>query len=244
MDKEQYVVKLPPELEPIGVLTEPMSVCEKAIDESIRIQTSRLPDAGSSPDWLHGKKCLIAGLGPIGLLAGVVLVLRGADVYGMDIVDKESSRPQWFETIGGKYIDGRKILADRIDETIGFMDMIFEATGIASLEFNLLDALGVDGVYVLTGIPGGDRPIEISGSKLIRELVLKNQAMIGSVNAARGHFQLAVDDLARTNLRWGAHIEKLITHRHHFSDFSTALTRHPQDEIKVVIEWSEAGNSS
>jgi threonine dehydrogenase-like Zn-dependent dehydrogenase len=244
VDKEQYVVQLPPELEPIAVLTEPMSVCEKAIDESIRIQTSRLPDAGSSPDWLFGKKCLIAGLGPIGLLAGIALVLRGANVYGLDIVAEDSSRPQWFKTIGGKYIDGRKIPAEQIDERIGYMDMIFEATGIASLEYNLLDVLAIDGVYVLTGIPGGDRPLEITGSKLIRQLVLKNQVMIGSVNAARGHFQLAVNDLIQAYLRWGTHMEKLITHRHRFTDFSTALTQHPQDEIKVVIEWSRADNAS
>ncbi len=117
------------------------------------------------------------------------------------------------------------------------MELIFEATGVACLEFNLLDALAPDGVYVLTGIPGGDRPLKIPGANLIRPLVLDNQVMLGSVNASRGHFQMAVDDLARAHLRWGDHVTKLITHRYLYTGFETALGQHPSDEIKTVLEW-------
>jgi threonine dehydrogenase-like Zn-dependent dehydrogenase len=240
VDKEQYVVRVPPELEAVGVLSEPLSVAEKAIDESVRLQGARLPDAPATPDWLHGRRCLLAGLGPIGLLAALALRLRGAQVYGLDIVDEDSARPQWLIQVGGQYVDGRQVPTDKVDDALGPMDLIFESTGVASLEFNLLDALAADGVYVLTGIPGGDRPLEIPGAELIRQLVLSNQAMIGSVNAARGHFQMAVDDLACGRLRWGDRVEKLITHRHAYSDFETALTHHPDDEIKTVIEWGEA----
>ncbi len=240
VDKEQYVVRVLPELEPLGVLSEPLSVAEKAIDESVLVQTARLPDAPATPDWLHGRRCLVAGLGPIGLLAALALRLRGAEVYGLDIVDEDTARPQWLAHIGGQYIDGRQVPADKVDDTLGPMDLILESTGVASLEFNLLDALATDGVYVLTGIPGGDRPLEVPGAELIRQLVLGNQAMLGSVNAARGHFQMAVDDLADGHLRWGDHMEKLITHRHPYTDFETALTHHPDDEIKTVIEWGEA----
>src|SRR5918911_3060496 len=58
VDKEQYVVRVPPELEPIGVLCEPLSVAEKAIDEALRLQFSRLPEAAATPDWLFGRRCL------------------------------------------------------------------------------------------------------------------------------------------------------------------------------------------
>ncbi len=93
----------------------------------------------------------------------------------------------------------------------GEMDLIFEATGVPSLEFNLLDALSINGGYVLTGVPGGDRPLQIPGAEIIRNLVLKNQVMMGSVNAARCHFRMAVDDL---------------------------LHKHRADEIKVVLQWA------
>ena len=69
------------------------------------------------------------------------------------------------------------------------MNLILDASGIAALEFNLLDALARNGLYVLTGIPEGDRPLQIPGAELIRQLVLDNQVMLGSVNAARGHFK-------------------------------------------------------
>src|SRR5579872_4509627 len=219
VDGEAYVVRVPPELEPVGVLTEPLSVAEKAVDEAVRVQMARLPDALATPNWLFGRRCLIAGLGPIGLLAALVLRLRGADVYGLDVVDCGTARPQWLRGIEGHYLDGRQ--AD--PSHLGTFALIVDATGIAPLEFNLLDALDINGVYVLTGIPGGDRPIELPGAALIRRLVLRNQLMLGSVNASRDHFQQAVDDLAHATLRWGDHIGGLITHRHASSDFERAL---------------------
>ena len=237
VDKEQYVVRIPRELERVGVLTEPLSVAEKAIDEAVRLQFARLPDALATPDWLQGRHCLVAGLGPIGLLAALALRLRGAKVFGLDIVDAASVRAQWLTAIGGQYVDAREVPADRVNKVLGPMELIIEATGIAALEFNLLDALAVDGVYVLTGIPGGHRPIEIAGPELISRLVLGNQVMVGSVNASRDHYQMAVDDLMAAHLRWGDHLERLITNRYPYTEFQEALGRHDENEIKVVLEW-------
>jgi glucose 1-dehydrogenase len=238
VDKEQYIVRVPDDMETIGVLTEPLSVAEKAIHELIHLQSARLPEAAATPHWLYGRHCLVAGLGPIGLLAALALRLRGAEVFGIDVVDAASARPQWLNHIGGKYVDGRRIPADKVEHELGGMDLILEATGVAILEFNLLDALGKNGVYVLTGIPGGDRPLQLDGADLIRRLVLGNQIMVGSVNASRDHFQMAVDDLSRARLRWGDHVAGLITHRLPFADYKSVLTRHEQDEIKVVLEWN------
>jgi threonine dehydrogenase-like Zn-dependent dehydrogenase len=239
VDKEQYIVLVPAELEPVGVLMEPLSVVEKAIDESLRVQTLRRPDAATTPDWFHGRRCLVAGLGPVGLLAAMVLRLRGGEIYGLDVVDASSARPQWLAAVGGRYIDGREVPADQVEKKIGGMDFILDATGIAELEFNLLDALALNGIYALTGIPGGDRPLRISGAELIRQLVLDNQVMLGSVNAARGHFQMAADDLAQAQLRWGGQIATLITHRYSPEQFAGLTDRHPSDAIKEVIEWGQ-----
>jgi len=242
VDKEQYVVRVPPEIAPLGVLSEPTSVAEKAIDEAVRLQFARMPDAQASLDWLYGRPCLVAGLGPIGLLAAMILRLRGAKVYGLDIVDPGSTRPKWLEKIGGQYVDGNKIPPDQVQKMLEPMDLIFEATGVAGLAFNLLDALGLNGIYVLTGIPGGDRPLQLDGAMLIRQLVLDNQTMLGSVNAARDHFQMAVDDLSTARLRWGDHIQGLITHRFPYGQFADALAPmagHSADDIKTVIEWAQ-----
>jgi threonine dehydrogenase-like Zn-dependent dehydrogenase len=239
VDDEQYVVQLPHELETLGVLCEPLSVAEKAIDEATALQRARMPDAAQTPHWLHGRRCLVAGLGPIGLLGALALRLRGAQVYGLDIVDEASVRAQWLTGIGGQYVDGRKMPADRIDDAFGGMDLVFEATGVPKLVFNLLDALAPGGLYVLTGIPGGTRPLEVPAAELLRRLVLSNQLMLGSVNASRDHFQMAVDDLAHAHARWGKHMDALITQRHPADDFEAALEHHDDNEIKVVLEWAQ-----
>jgi len=233
LDCERYVVRVPNELDSIGVLTEPLSVAEKAIDEAVRIQTSRLPESAARPYWLHRRRCLVAGLGPIGLLAAMALRLRGAEVFGLDIVDEASTRPAWLKRVGGTYLDARATPPDSMEG----MELIFEATGVAALEFSLLDSLGRNGIYVLTGIPGGDRPLQLEGAELIRRLVLENQVMVGSVNASRDHFQMAVDDLEQARTTWPGHVEKLITARRPCMDFAQALTSHEPDEIKVTLEW-------
>lgn len=239
IDKEQYVVPIPATLGAVGVLTEPMSIVEKAIDEAVRMQSARLPDAASTPDWLYGRRCLVAGLGPVGLMAAMALRLRGADVYGLDIVEATTPRPAWLTAIGGHYIDGRNVPAVEVGGAIGGMDVILEAAGIAALDFDLLDALATNGIYALTGIPGGDRPIQISGAEVMRKLVLKNQLLVGSVNAARDHYQMAVDDLSSADARWPGLVAQLITHRHPYTNFLNALKEHPSDEIKAVLQWTE-----
>jgi len=238
VDKEQYVVRVPPEFEPIGVLLEPLSVAEKAIDEAVRVQQSRLPDSQATPYWLYGKRCLVAGLGPIGLLAAMVLQLRDAEVYGLDVVEDSTPRPRWLEAIGGHYVKGNASAPKDLVANIGTMDCVIEATGVPLLELNLLDLLGHNGAYVLTGIPGGDRPLQIDGAEIIRRLVLNNQAMLGSVNAARDHYQMAADDLAVATCRWGTHVEQLITQRHPSARYADAFAQHGANEIKSVIEWS------
>lgn len=238
VDQQQYAVKVPAEIADIGVLTEPMSVAQKAIDEAARIQAARLPDLTDPSRALVGKRTLVAGLGPIGLLAAFALRLRGANVIGLDVVNADTPRPRLLKRIGGEYVDGRAVKPDALDDHFGQIDMIFEATGVAALEFELLEALGINGVYVLTGIPGGDRPVSIPGADLMRRLVLRNQVMLGSVNASASHFRMAVADLQRARQRWGNALNAVITDRLPYARFAEALSHHPPDEIKTVLQWS------
>lgn len=237
VDKEQYFVKVPEELKDIGVLTEPMSVAAKAIHEALKIQQARLEGLGITDNWLQGKKVLVAGIGAIGLLAAFALRLRGAEVYGMDIVDETSLRPQILQAIGGKYIHGNKVKPAALDDELGQVDLVFEATGVAELQFQLIDALGINGLYVATGIPSGTRPLTIEGADLMRQLVLKNQIVLGSVNAGMEHFDFAVADLKACKERWPETIQQLITERFPISAFKEALHHHNTEEIKVVVDW-------
>lgn len=237
VDKEQYFVAVPESIADIGVLTEPMSVAAKAIDEALLLQRTRVSDFDNPQHWLNGKKALVAGIGPIGILAAFALRLKGAEVYGLDIVPSDSIRPQVLEAIGGKYIDGNEIKVTEIDDKIGRMDFAFEATGIAKLQFQIIDTLAVNGIYVATGIPSGERPLTVSGGKLMQDLVLKNQIVIGSVNASIHHYEQAVDYLSRSKEKWPEPIGKVITDKASYKDFDSVLHQHSNDEIKAVISW-------
>jgi glucose 1-dehydrogenase len=39
-----------------------------------------------------------------------------------------------------------------LDEACGEAEFVFEATGIVKLQIQLIDALGINGIYVATGI--------------------------------------------------------------------------------------------
>ncbi|MEJ2614936.1 MAG: glucose 1-dehydrogenase [Ignavibacteriaceae bacterium] len=236
VDSEKYIVKVPEEIASIGVLAEPMSVIEKAIDDSLLLQEARIPGVKAS-DWLEGRKALVAGLGPVGLLSAVALRLKNAKVFGLDIVDENSKRPSLLKAIGGEYIDGRQIKTTDIDEKLGDMDFVLEAAGITKLEFQLLDTIGINGIYVLSGIPGGNRPVNILGDELIRKMVLMNHVWLGSVNASIQHYDMAISDLQKARIKWKDIIEEIITDKFHYTDFTRAFEVDSSKGIKTVIEW-------
>lgn len=237
VDKEQYIVKIPETISDIGVLTEPLSVAAKAIDEALVIQAARLKDFDNPANWLKGKRALVAGLGPIGLMAAFALRLKGAEVFGLDIVDENSLRPQVLKAIGGNYVNGNDIKVTDIDEKIGQIDFAFEATGIARLQIQLIDTLGINAIYVATGIPAGERPLNIAGGELMQQLVLKNQLVLGSVNASIHHYGQAAGYLADAKKQWPDVIGKVITQVIPVARFEEAFHHHGDEEIKVIVDW-------
>jgi len=233
VDEEKYIILAPPTLKGTAVLTEPTTVVEKAIDHACRLQVARLPVDPDPKKWLVGKNVLVAGLGPIGLLASMVLRLRGAQVVGIDIVPPESLRPRILEAMGGKYV-----VAKEENATGQKFDMILEAAGIPKLDFALTQFLGTNGVYVLTGVAADGPPLAVEAGKMMRDLVLKNQVMFGSVNAGVAHFKQAVIDLEEAEKKWKGVIQQLITSKTPHEEFQNVFQKRNPDEIKAVIEWT------
>ena len=64
---------------------------------------------------------------------------------------------------------------------------------------------------------------------------LKNNVIVGSVNANKRHWYKAAEALARADRKW---LSRLITRRERPEDFKQALERSPND-IKVVIQFAE-----
>lgn len=233
IDEEKYMIRVPPMLLGTAVLTEPTTVVEKAIDHACRLQCARLPIDPDPKKWLQGKKVLVAGLGPIGLLAAMVLRLRGASVVGMDIVDPHSLRARILEELGGKYVMGKEGALRGQN-----FELILEAAGIPKLDFQLPQFLATNGVYVLTGVASEGAPLSVEAGSLMRDLVLKNQILFGSVNAGLAHFKQSVIDLEEAEKKWRGVIQQLITSKTPFTKFEEVLEKRKPDEIKAVIEWA------
>ncbi len=246
VESTEYAVKLPPELRGVGVLTEPTTVVEKAILESLLVQ-HRLDwthtigdDRAIARDWRYVRRAMIAGAGPIGMMAAFLLRLNNVETHVTDIVPADGYKAGLVQSIGATYWNVNEVPSSEVARRVGNIDLIVEATGIAPVAYELLNALGINGILVFTGVPGdrgGD--FQMQGGHLMRQQVLGNQIVMGSVNANRSYFLHAVKDLGDIASRWPGALEKVITGHVGMADFEAALTSQPRDEVKAVFDIAD-----
>lgn len=115
------------------------------------------------------------------------------------------------ESIGATYVSAQKDTLEKLAERMGNIDTVYEATGASRLSFEVMKFLGTNGIFVFTGVPGRRGPIEIDTDFIMRNLVLKNQVVFGTVNAGRETFETAIRDLATFKKHWPDAVRSLIT---------------------------------
>ncbi len=226
----RYPVRVPDELERVGMLVEPTTISVKAF-EQVEVIQRRLT-------W-QPQRALVTGAGPIGLLAAAVLALRGLEVV---VYNRSESGPKVDLTreLGAQYVAAGSVeLGHDLASEYGPFDVAIEATGFSPLAFRLLDTVGHNGVAVLTGVSGGDRTAELPVDHLNLEAVLQNKVLVGTVNADRGNFEQAVEDLVQVEQRWPGWLERMITLRPPLERYREALDRGPQD-VKAVVDVAAA----
>jgi threonine dehydrogenase-like Zn-dependent dehydrogenase len=138
------------------------------------------------------------------------------------------------DSLGAEYVSSKQETPQQLLKRVGTIDLVYEAVGVASVSFDLLQVLAINGIFIFTGIPGPQPPINAPLDKIMRELVLKNQAVLGTVNADLRHFQGAVDDLRRFQQRWPEQVRAMITSRHRMESYREVLCGDPGG-IKNVI---------
>ena len=104
----------------------------------------------------------------------------------------------------------------------------------SSVSFEVLKVLGTNGIFVFTGVPGRKAPIEVDTDLIMRDLVLKNQVVFGTVNAGRDTFEAAIRDLGVFMERWPDAVRSLITGRDPIEGYRDLLVGAPRG-IKEVI---------
>src|SRR5256886_3047316 len=136
------------------------------------------------------------GAGTIGLLATLVLRLRGLDVTTFGRTEKPYLNSDLIEELGARYVSTNDTPIVEAAKQHGPFDLIFEGTGNSSVVFDSMQTLGKNGVLVLSSVTGGDKMISIPADRINLEVVLGDKVIVGTVNANRGYFQVGGRDMA------------------------------------------------
>jgi glucose 1-dehydrogenase len=214
-----YAVRVDKNLGMLGVLLEPATVVAKAWEHILAI--------GRRTFW-DPRTALVIGAGPIGLLAALIGVQLGAHVH---VLDRATSgpKPALVEQLGGTYHTGA------ITDLDLHPQIVVECTGVTELVVQAIETASPGGIICLTGIGSATGPGTASATGLANDVVLKNIAVFGSVNANRRHYYRAATALARADGSW---LEQLVTRRVRPGAVQQALQRAP-DDIKVVMEFAQ-----
>jgi threonine dehydrogenase-like Zn-dependent dehydrogenase len=204
VDDPEYIVKVPAGLRDVAVISEPLSVPEKGIIQAFEIQR-RLKV------W-QPRRAAVLGTGTIGLLATLILRLRGIEVTAFGRTPKPYLNSDLVEALGARYISTQDISLRDAAGTYGPFDLIYEATGFAPIVFEAMQALGKNGVLVLASVTGGNQTAEVPAAKINLEFVLGNKVMVGTVNGNREYFEAAVRDLAMAQAQYPGWVARLLTH--------------------------------
>jgi threonine dehydrogenase-like Zn-dependent dehydrogenase len=214
----EYAVALDPGLGLAGVLVEPASVIAKAWEQidSVAAQACRPLE-----------RVIVAGAGPVGLLAALLGAQRRLEVHVLDRV-ADGPKPLLTQGLGASYHTGA--LAELRAEVQP--DVIVECTGVPPLIVDAVQIAGPGAIVCLLGVAPRGRTLNVDVGALNNQVVLGNGVVLGSVSANRRHFVAAADALAAADPEW---LDGLITRRVALADWSTALERRG-DDVKVVVE--------
>lgn len=225
VDEERFLNPLPQNLREVGVLVEPLTVAEKGLEQVWQVQ-KRLPwvRKNAPPDARGtGLRAVVLGAGPIGILGAMALVRHGFETYVYSRSKKPNPKAELVESFGAKYISSESATVDELADEVGNIDLVYEAVGLSKVSYDVMRVLGMNGVYVFTGIPAPRSPIEVEADNIMRNMVLKNQAVVGTVNADKQAFENAIDDLGIFMQRWPHALKSLITGRYTLDNYKELL---------------------
>ena len=191
----EYVVKIDPSLGMLGVLLEPTTVVAKAW-EQVRMVGQRAfweprtvahhrrradRPAGGADRQAVGARSPCPRPGRIGSQAGHRPCPRG------HLPRRQPSR----------------VLASSPTS-------IIECTGVGQVIIDSIQTVAPGGVVCLTGVGSGGNTVSLPAADTASNVVLRNNVVVGSVNANKRHWYKAAQLLSRTDHAW---LARLVTRR-------------------------------
>jgi glucose 1-dehydrogenase len=207
VEEERYLNPAPRELRDVAVLIEPLTIAEKSL-EQIGLVQRRLPWNRPS-----GLRAVVLGAGPVGILGAMALKVEGFDVSVYSRSPNHDEKNPILGAIGVQYIASETHSVEDLAKLAGPIDVVYEATGASGIAFDVLKHLGPNAVFVFTGVPGRKAPIPVDTDEIMRNMVLNNQLVFGSVNAPPQAFQSAIQHLGVFAQRWPEALRSVITAR-------------------------------
>lgn len=238
VEHEHFLYVAPEPLREVAVLVEPLTIAEKAMAQ-VWLAQDRLPWIKVDPNAQQrgrGLKALVLGAGPIGILGTMKMMIEGFDTYVYSRSRKPNCKADLIESVGAKYISALDHSVGELAQIVGNIDLVYEAMGVSRIAYDVLQMLGNNGIFIFTGIPSPKPPIEIDADRIMRNVVLKNQIVIGTVNADASSFESALDDLGVFMKRWPSAIRSVISGRYRVDDCHELLLNEATG-IKNVISF-------
>jgi threonine dehydrogenase-like Zn-dependent dehydrogenase len=216
VEEDRYVYPVPVALRNVAVLVEPLTIAEKAFLE-FRAIDARLP-------WRKERRtAVVLGAGPVGLLGAMLLRAAGFDTWVYSRSRMPNPKAAIVEAIGARYVSSLEVLPRDFARSAGNIDMVYEAMGAAQTALDVLQCLGANSVFVFTGVPPLDDALTMDIHRLLRHIIVRNQVIVGTVNAGPDAFEAAVRDLSVFNERWPSALAWMITARYPIEAFREAI---------------------
>ncbi len=234
VDDVEYMVKVPEKLRHLGVLSEPASVCAKAIEQAYLAQ-QRLHV------W-HPERAFVLGAGQIGLLTTMMLRLRGLEVYTLARSPGPNRKTEICAAYGAHYVSTAKTSMQELAKQVGRPQLIVDATGSSEIAFRAMEVLSHNGALVWTSITGGSHEVTLPGDKINLEWVLGNKLLVASVNGNRRHFELGIQALAHGESAYPGVTERVLTNPveglENYQEMMRLLVE-DKDALKVFVNVSK-----
>ncbi len=225
-ERAEYLFPVPEAVADVAVLLEPLTISEKGW-RHLAVAERRMTV------W-EPRNAIVTGAGPVGILAAVLLRLRGLEVTVVERTDKPARRAL-LARIGASYAATSVAPLASVAHALGRVDVVIEATGSAAVAFASVAAVTANGAVILTSVTGGGRTLDLPADELNKHIVLDNVLVLGTVNAKSDDFRQGIADLAAAQERWPGFLASLITRRVPLARAAGAL-EHDPNEIKTVVE--------
>ncbi len=225
-EREEYLFVVPEPIADVAVLLEPLTITEKGW-RHLGVAQRRMTV------W-EPHTAIVAGGGPVGILAAMKLRLEGLDVTVVERQHKPE-KEALLARIGIAYAATSATPLATVAERSKRIDVVIEATGNSAVAFECLQLVGANGAVLLTSVTGAMRSALVATDAINRKLVLDNVLVLGTVNAKSDDFRRGIADLTEAERRWPGFLSTLITRRVPLADAARALPHDPS-QIKTVVE--------